>query len=911
MSRLGVASRLLLAFLGISGLAVAGAGVAILAFHEIGDVLDRITARRVPAALASQEVSRQAERIASAAPALLSAATPAEHNERSRRIATEMYVLGALLEGLEGRGADSVVLGSMRSAVGRLRINLLSLDKLVADRMILSERKRGHLRNTADILVESQKLLTPWLQIVDGEIAPLRRVVDDDARGADERAAAGRRLSGLNASYYLLQRVQFLITSVSERLQQIASTDDVSSLRVNVFRMRQALGEARHLTSDLDARLQPLLIGRLDELRAHIEGVDSIPELRLQELAIVGQATRHLTENYVLSEELTKAVDRLVSIAKRDIAQANEDALSVQRFSSTVLIAAVALSLLSSILIVWLYVGRSIVSRLTALSRSMRAIAEGNLAARIPTGGGDEIGQMAVALAVFRATAVEVRDSNVREIREARRRLVDAIESISEGFSLYDANDKLVIFNNRYRDMHRTRTIDVVQQGTSFEAIIRAAAASGEIRDAEGGVDAWVAERLVRHRNPKGTHVQRRADGRWIQVNERKTEDGGTVAIYTDITDMKLAEQALQESEQRLRIIAEAAPMAVLIITFDDGIVRYANRRFCEMFGFEPASVQGLEARTLYADPQQREPVIELLRERGHLEGIENLFRRADGEEFWGLVASQCLVFEGRPAMITGLADISDHKRMENELQKAVWATEQATHAKSDFVAKMSHELRTPLNAIIGLTEMMVTNSARFGTERAQDPLRRVHRAGSHLLGLINQVLDLSKIEAGRLELSPEPVNLASLVDEVVGTAGQLAEQNKNRLVVEVQESLSPLTVDPMRLRQILLNLLSNACKFTRAGEVALRVRKTVNGRDWAEFAISDTGIGMTAEQQTRLFEEFAQADASTARRYGGTGLGLAITRKLARLMGGDVTVTSEPGKGSVFTVRLPGGADP
>jgi signal transduction histidine kinase len=260
--------------------------------------------------------------------------------------------------------------------------------------------------------------------------------------------------------------------------------------------------------------------------------------------------------------------------------------------------------------------------------------------------------------------------------------------------------------------------------------------------------------------------------------------------------------------------------------------------------------------------------------------------------------------------MITGLADISDHKRMESELQKAVLATEQATRAKSDFVAKMSHELRTPLNAIIGLTEMMVTSSARFGTERAQDPLNRVHRAGTHLLGLINQVLDLSKIEAGRLELSPESVNLVSLVDEVVGTAGQLAEQNQNRLVVEVQENLGPLTVDPMRLRQILLNLLSNACKFTKQGEVSLRVRKAANGRDWAEFAVSDTGIGMTAEQQTRLFEEFSQADSLIARRYGGTGLGLAITRKLARLMGGDVTVTSEPGRGSVFTVRLPGGVD-
>jgi signal transduction histidine kinase len=231
-----------------------------------------------------------------------------------------------------------------------------------------------------------------------------------------------------------------------------------------------------------------------------------------------------------------------------------------------------------------------------------------------------------------------------------------------------------------------------------------------------------------------------------------------------------------------------------------------------------------------------------------------------------------------------------------------------ASEHKSQFLASMSHELRTPLNAIIGLTEMMVTNAARFGTEKAQELLRRVNAAGTHLLSLINEILDLSKIEAGKLELNPEPVNLARLIDEVIGTAGQLAEKNKNRLIVEAQENVGALTADSMRLKQILLNLLSNACKFTKEGEVALRVRRVTDGRDWVELAVADSGIGMTAEQQAKLFQDFTQADSLTSRRYGGTGLGLAITRKLARMMGGDVAVTSELGKGSVFTVRLPGG---
>ena len=251
-----------------------------------------------------------------------------------------------------------------------------------------------------------------------------------------------------------------------------------------------------------------------------------------------------------------------------------------------------------------------------------------------------------------------------------------------------------------------------------------------------------------------------------------------------------------------------------------------------------------------------------------------------------------------------------ENVRLFDEIQEKNRQLQQASEHKSQFVSSMSHELRTPLNVIIGLTEMMVSNVAHFGTEMAQEPLQRVNRAGTHLLGLINQVLDLSKIEAGKLELNSQTVQLAPLIEEVIGTARQLAEQNKNQLTAEAPDDFGSLTVDPMRLRQILFNLLSNACKFTKGGEVKLKVRRLVDGRDWIEVAVADSGIGMTLEQQAKVFQEFTQVDTSTAQRFGGTGLGLAITRKLARMMGGDVTVASEPGKGSVFAVRLPTGAD-
>jgi GAF domain-containing protein len=276
-----------------------------------------------------------------------------------------------------------------------------------------------------------------------------------------------------------------------------------------------------------------------------------------------------------------------------------------------------------------------------------------------------------------------------------------------------------------------------------------------------------------------------------------------------------------------------------------------------------------------------------------------------------GLTRSEVRPFTDKQIeLVTTFADQAaiaiENVRLFDEIQDKSRQLAEASERKSQFLASMSHELRTPLNAIIGLTEMMVTNTARFGTEKASEPLRRVNAAGTHLLSLINEILDLSKIEAGKLELNREPVNLPRLIDEVIGTAGQLAEKNKNRLIVEAEENLGVLTADSMRLKQILLNLLSNACKFTKEGEVALRVRRVTDGREWVELAVADSGIGMTAEQQAKLFQDFTQADSLTARRYGGTGLGLAISRKLARMMGGDVTVTSEAGKGSVFTVRLP-----
>jgi signal transduction histidine kinase/CheY-like chemotaxis protein len=248
-----------------------------------------------------------------------------------------------------------------------------------------------------------------------------------------------------------------------------------------------------------------------------------------------------------------------------------------------------------------------------------------------------------------------------------------------------------------------------------------------------------------------------------------------------------------------------------------------------------------------------------------------------------------------------------DQREAAARLQTLNAHLERANQAKSDFLASMSHELRTPLNAIIGYSEMLEEEAAELAEDRFSADLRKIHMAGRHLLELINGVLDLSKIEAGKMELYLETFSIPALVRDVAAVAQPLAEQNGNRLEVLVGAEAGSMHADLTKVRQALFNLLSNACKFTDAGTVTLEVERQGTGTgELVAFAVRDTGIGLTADQIERLFQEFSQADASTSRRYGGTGLGLALSRRLCRLMGGDIDVTSTPGEGSTFTITLP-----
>ena len=246
-----------------------------------------------------------------------------------------------------------------------------------------------------------------------------------------------------------------------------------------------------------------------------------------------------------------------------------------------------------------------------------------------------------------------------------------------------------------------------------------------------------------------------------------------------------------------------------------------------------------------------------------------------------------------------------ENVRLFDEIQDKSRQLAEASQHKSQFLANMSHELRTPLNAIIGVSEMLREDAEAL--KQDTEPLDRVLGAGRHLLALINDILDLSKIEAGRMELQLDHFALAPLIDNVVKTIEPLAAKNENQVAVHCDAAIGTLHADEIRLRQALLNLLSNANKFTDHGSITIEARQAQeNGRDWVTIAVADTGIGMTAEQMGKLFQEFSQADASTTRKYGGTGLGLAISKRFCQMMGGDITLESEPGRGSTFTIRLP-----
>jgi signal transduction histidine kinase/CheY-like chemotaxis protein len=573
-------------------------------------------------------------------------------------------------------------------------------------------------------------------------------------------AANGASTAFGNVRYWLTDLAVSLLT-ISERNAEKARTD-----------LQQYLD---HL-----APTHPALAADIArETDAYIASARQAVEAYTNDSRVIGNTL--LAQGRVHSQVVEQRLAELTQSLHRDAWSARDlaigSAASATRIAIIVLVSVVLLGTLLTLLVL-----HSIVMPLRRLNKAMGGMIEGRYDVALPPVGSDEIGVMARTLRLFRDSITErMRLEAVSQ--EQRRTIETAIETISEGFALYDADDRLVIANSRYRALYPALD-DLIVPGTHFPAIAQAAADRGlaDLGDLTG--EEWVAERLRRHHDAEGVLEQRYADGRWVRISERKTADRGTVTVYTDITELKQRQVELQQAKEQ----ADAA-----------------------------------------------------------------------------------------------------------------------NQAKSQFLASMSHELRTPLNAIIGYSEMLIEEAEDLDQKEFVPDLRKIRKAGKHLLSLINDILDLSKIEAGKTEIYIETFEVDELISHVKATIAPLIAKNNNQFTVEVAENAGIMQSDQTKLRQNLLNLLSNASKFTTNGAIGLKIRRfAAEGGDWLEFKVTDTGIGMTPDQKAKLFQAFTQADSSTSRNYGGTGLGLAITKHFCAMLGGDIEVETEYGKGSSFTMRMP-----
>ena len=425
-------------------------------------------------------------------------------------------------------------------------------------------------------------------------------------------------------------------------------------------------------------------------------------------------------------------------------------------------------------------------------------------------------------------------------------------------------------------------------------------------RSADHTPNGTTIEARLQHKEP-GKIVQTIIKAQHTSYNHQPA----LLGTVTDITERKDAENALRLTQ----FAVDRSGDGILWVAPDTQVI-YANDAACASVGFSHDEMRRLNITLL--DPQldlvARWPRFwRTLQQKGSFT-YETHFKHKDGTLFPVDVTANYIEFEGRTYSYLFYRDITERKQAQRDLKQAKEAAEAANRAKSAFVANMSHELRTPLNAIIGYSEMLSEEAEDLGQEEFVGDLDRIQHAGRHLLGLINDILDLSKIEAGKMELFIESFSVTDLVNNVVYTVKPLMDKNQNVLHTRLGSNLGIMHADMTKVQQSLLNLLSNAAKFTQEGEITLEVQRvrgsyddgTGQTGDWLHMQVRDTGIGMTADQLESIFLPFNQADASTTRRYGGTGLGLAISRRFCRMMGGDITVESTLGEGSSFTIHLP-----
>ncbi|MEQ8443171.1 MAG: response regulator [Alphaproteobacteria bacterium] len=513
--------------------------------------------------------------------------------------------------------------------------------------------------------------------------------------------------------------------------------------------------------------------------------------------------------------------------------------------------------------------------------------------------------------------------------------LTGVIDSIQDGAAVYDAQDRLVYFNQSYTQYFKL-VEDILKPGITFQEIFRALGERGLYDGPAENIGDWVEHRVKLFKEGSIANEVRRNDGRWIRIDYYKLANGGTFVVSADITQRKRNEEELRQAKEELEIrvqertaelqalyekleISEARIRALMdnspfhiYLKDTEGRFLLVNRLVEQTLDLPADQIIGHTLGDFYP-PDVTKPYLE--QDREVLETRRPCIREYPAPQAKGRARTSLFykfpIFETDEdisAIGVIIVDIDDRKRFEQQLEESKVAAEQANWAKSQFLANMSHELRTPLNAVIGYAELLTETAEDEGwDEEAIGDLSKIKASGRHLLSLINSVLDLSKIEAGKMELFTENFSIPDMIDDIADSLKPLAEKNGNRITTECPPDVGEMRSDLTKIRQILFNLMSNAVKFTEDGTVTIQAsRRGMDKEAVIQFDVVDTGIGISQSDLAVVFDSFTQAEGTMAGTSGGTGLGLSITKRFCELLGGSVTAESVVGQGSRFTVVLP-----
>jgi signal transduction histidine kinase/CheY-like chemotaxis protein len=773
------------------------------------------------------------------------------------------------------------------------------------------------------------------------------------------RLDAGMSRLSISARLVLLSSTLLLIligtsSFLSQKLNQNAEALRAETHYVEVLRTasaaEKAFGDLKYWLTDLAVSLLNLSEERaneakrmLDEQLTALEPYDpaAIGAIRYDLVELMGRALqavnaytddRRVIGNSLMAvarvhisaidERLSQLVTKLRDEAAKASEKAQRESARAVRMAWIIVITAGISALTLTVLVL-----RSIVVPLRRIGDSISALTSGRTEIEIPEGGQHEMGAIARTLRLFRdglaernRLAAEREQAMIRlevardEATEANRVLQATFDHMAQGVTMFDRDHKLVAWNRQFQDLLELPPV-LLDKETTYTEFIRYLAERGDL--GSGSVAHLVQKRRAALDQPYAGE-RMRPDGTILEIHRNPVPGGGFVTMYTDITRRKQAQAQIELARNRLTDAIESISDGFALWDREDRLVTF-NNRCKELLKIPDLFVVGAHFETLlrgFAERHAREmgsigdaSWVERQIALHHSAPSEDELQFADGS--WLKLAAYRTQEGG---IVTTWADISTLKHRELELADLVArleiARDQATEAnrtKSAFLANMSHELRTPLNAIIGYSEILKEEAQDNGQAEFLPDLERIEGAGRHLLELINDILDLSKIEAGKMDVYLENIDIAALIGEVEAIVRPLVAKNNNRMEVICPADIGYMRSDLTKVKQNLLNLLSNSSKFTANGKLTLEVWRspTLTGSA-VKFQVTDTGIGMTQAQMAKLYQAFTQADTTTTKRFGGTGLGLAITKHFCMILGGDISVQSEPGKGSTFIITLP-----